>query len=290
MPLKYSKIDAARQWWNTAWPLARLGISSTAAKAVGSIAEPGPSFEPAYRVSTETGDREVSNLIPFQFESKKVRTLTVDGAMWFVASDVAKALGYSNPAEAVRDHVYAEDIAKRYIPEESNNYLITNESGVYALIFGSKLDSAKRFKRWVTSEVLPSIRKTGEYSTKTESPRHTSNLEYLELMFRYTPNLGEKSRQELISRCMQHENGFSPIPLPKLQSRLYTATEIGEEAGVHRNVVGRIANQLGLKTAEYGEWILNKSQHSSRQVEHFQYNEAGRAALLEAFAELLGRH
>ena len=85
----------------------------------------------------------------------------------FVASDVAISLGYSNPRDAVNRHVDSEDRADVVIHDGSQKRLMTaiNESGVYSLIFGSKLDSAKQFKKWVTSEVLPSIRKHGAYAT-----------------------------------------------------------------------------------------------------------------------------
>lgn len=102
-------------------------------------------------------------------EFGNIRTVNIDGEPWFVGKDVANALGYSNNRKAISDHVGEED--KRYgvtirdsIGREQNPILI-NESGLYSLIFGSKLESAKRFKHWVTSEVLPTIRKTGSYQS-----------------------------------------------------------------------------------------------------------------------------
>ena len=102
-------------------------------------------------------------------EFGEIRTVTIDGEPWFVGKDVAEALGYSNTKDAIASHVAEEDkqvIQKSEITtfEIPNRGLtVINESGLYALIFGSKLESAKRFKHWVTSEVLPSIRKTGQY-------------------------------------------------------------------------------------------------------------------------------
>ena len=94
-----------------------------------------------------------------------IRTVTIDNEPWFVGKDVATALGYSNPQKAVRDHISEEDrgVNEMDTPSGRQNLAIINESGLYALIFGSKLDSAQRFKHWVTSEVLPAIRKTGSY-------------------------------------------------------------------------------------------------------------------------------
>lgn len=94
-----------------------------------------------------------------------IRTVTIDNEPWFVGKDVATALGYSNPQKAVRDHVSEEDrgVNEMDTPSGRQNLAIINESGLYTLIFGSKLESAKRFKHWVTSEVLPAIRRTGGY-------------------------------------------------------------------------------------------------------------------------------
>ena len=98
-------------------------------------------------------------------EFGNIRTVTIDGEPWFAGKDVAEALGYSNARDALSKHVDKEDkgVAKCDTPGGKQDLSIINESGLYALIFGSKLESAKRFKHWVTSEVLPAIRKTGGY-------------------------------------------------------------------------------------------------------------------------------
>ena len=99
-------------------------------------------------------------------EFGKMRSIQIDGEPWFVGKDVAAALGYGDTDQAIRNHVDDEDKLTRNFNGSGQNRAMTviNESGVYALIFGSKLDSAKRFKHWVTHEVLPSIRKTGSYT------------------------------------------------------------------------------------------------------------------------------
>ena len=98
-------------------------------------------------------------------EFGEVRTVIIDNEPWFVGKDVATALGYSNSRDAISKHVFDDDkgVAKCDTPSGRQEMSVINESGLYALIFGSKLDSAKRFKHWVTSEVLPSIRRTGSY-------------------------------------------------------------------------------------------------------------------------------
>lgn len=103
-------------------------------------------------------------------EFGEVRTITIDNEPWFVGKDVALALGYSNASKAVSTHVEEEDRILKVLEADSQNgnvvktqTTLINESGLYALIFGSKLESAKRFKHWVTSEVLPTIHRTGSY-------------------------------------------------------------------------------------------------------------------------------
>lgn len=111
---------------------------------------------------------------PFVFESHAVRVQVDEkGQPWFNTSDVCEALELGNPSQAIKSHVDADDLQKLEIidalgrPQRANH---VNESGLYALIMGSTKDAAKRFKRWVTSEVLPAIRKTGSYQTAPSSP------------------------------------------------------------------------------------------------------------------------
>ena len=109
----------------------------------------------------------------FSFENQKVRTLTIDEKPYFVGKDVADILGYSNPRDALIKHVDEEDKRSEIVKSSQlsqnttgfTNVDLITESGVYSLIFGSKLPNAKKFKRWVTSEVLPAIRKHGAYMT-----------------------------------------------------------------------------------------------------------------------------
>lgn len=102
----------------------------------------------------------------FSFENAQVRTLGTPETPLFVAIDIAKALGFKDQTNAIKLHVDPEDLTKQEIETKGGRQTVNcvNESGLYALIFGSKLESAKRFKRWITSEVLPALRKTGSYS------------------------------------------------------------------------------------------------------------------------------
>ena len=98
-------------------------------------------------------------------EFGNIRTVTIDNEPWFVGKDVATALGYADTFGALKKHIMDEDKLVCQIDSagQKRDVTVINESGLYALIFGSKLESARRFKHWVTSEVLPAIRKTGSY-------------------------------------------------------------------------------------------------------------------------------
>ncbi|HDH4076002.1 TPA: ORF6C domain-containing protein [Staphylococcus aureus] len=125
----------------------------------------------------------------FNFEELPVRTLEVDGEPYFIGKDVADILGYTNSRKALSDHVDEEDkLTSRIVTAGQNrNVTIINESGLYSLIFSSKLENAKRFKRWVTSEVLPTLRKTGAYQVPSDP------MQALRLMFEAT----EETKQEI---------------------------------------------------------------------------------------------
>ncbi len=108
-------------------------------------------------------------------EFGEIRTVMIEGEPWFVGIDIAKSLGYKRPSDAVYSIVDEGDSVKHGVSDLKGHMqqtTVVNESGLYALIFGSKLESAKKFKRWVTSEVLPSIRKTGTYG-RAQIPQTT---------------------------------------------------------------------------------------------------------------------
>ena len=122
----------------------------------------------------------MNDLSIFAFGDCMIRTIKKDDETWFVGRDVATALEYAKPENALATHVDNDDKTTTLIQGSGSNYksntTIINESGLYALIFGSKLENAKKFKRWVTSEVLPQIRKTGAY-TSVNAEAETKMLE-----------------------------------------------------------------------------------------------------------------
>ena len=117
----------------------------------------------------------------WNYESSEVRTVQVNGEPWFVGKDVATVLGYSNTRDAIARHVDEEDKAGVGIHDGSQmrEVVVVNESGLYSLVLSSKLPNAKKFKRWVTSEVLPSIRKHGSYSVQSQFADLSPQLQVL---------------------------------------------------------------------------------------------------------------
>ena len=121
----------------------------------------------------------MNQLQTFNFNNNEVRTVLIDNEPYFVGKDVATILGYARPTDAVRKHTDEDDrgISKMETPSGVQEMTVINESGLYSLVLSSKLPQAKSFKRWVTKEVLPTIRKTGSYQTPTNP------MDALELMF-----------------------------------------------------------------------------------------------------------
>lgn len=122
-----------------------------------------------------------NKLQTFAFEGSNVRTVTIDEKPYFVGKDVATILGYSNTSKALNDHVDSEDKLnnKSLVSLGQRGGWLISESGLYSLILGSKLPSAKKFKRWVTSEVLPSIHKNGAYMTDEKAFKVVHNADGL---------------------------------------------------------------------------------------------------------------
>ena len=135
----------------------------------------------------------MSELQTFNFEELPVRTLSIDGEPYFVGKDVADILGYSNSRKALLDHVDEEDkLTSRIVTAGQNrNQTIINESGLYSLIFSSKLESAKRFKRWVTSEVLPTLKLMFEATEQTKEEIATVKADVIDIKENQKLDAGE---------------------------------------------------------------------------------------------------
>jgi prophage antirepressor-like protein len=229
-----------------------------------------------------------------------VRTVTVNNEPWFVGKDVADDLGYQNGSRDINRHVDEDDRKKIMLSDgtQDKETIVINESGLYSLIFGSKLPTAKQFKHWITAEVIPSIRKTGSYSVKQErtNPRkdreaeaklNNSRARLSSLWLKIADHI---QAPEYKGICASYASaalaGHEVLPLPDCTEHLYTAAEVGEFlGGISGNQVGRIANQNHMKTNEYGKSVWDKSPYSNKQVETFRYNDAA----VERFRGLLNK-
>ena len=198
----------------------------------------------------------------FNFENNQVRTLLINDEPWFVGKDVAQILGYSNPRDALSKHVDEEDknsVAIRDGNKGNPNQTVINESGVYALVFGSKLPSAKRFKHWVTSEVLPTLRKTGGY---------TMPKTYLEALKAFT---AEVEKNEMLSL----ENKIQTQQINELKSKadytdrilkttdLMTITQIAKDYGMSAKQFNALLHDYKVQFKQNGQWLLY-SQYQSK--------------------------
>ena len=158
-------------------------------------------------------------------EFGSVRTWVVDDVPWFVGKDIATILGYAKPENAIANHVDDEDKTSTLIQGSGSNYkskaILVNESGLYSLILSSKLPNAKKFKRWVTGEVLPSIRKTGSYS------KPMSELEILQ------HSINQLVEQERKLKALEAQQGEQVKRLDIIDSRLEVLN------GVHIEGTGR---------------------------------------------------
>lgn len=155
-------------------------------------------------------------------EFGQVRIVMIDGEPWFVGKDVAVALQYKEPQKAVRTHVDEDDrgVSEMDTPGGKQKIVIINESGVYSLIFSSKLEGAKRFKRWVTSEVLPALRKTGHYEIpdiKSIYDRKATSVGEVVNLVRIQQKAMERRGcgQQAISEMMAETFGQFGIPVPQ---------------------------------------------------------------------------
>jgi len=241
----------------------------------------------------------MNNLTVFENpEFGAIRTVELNGEPWLVGKDIAEALGYTNPRKALIDHVDDEDkgVTKCYTPGGDQDMTIINESGLYSLVLSSKLPTARKFRRWVTSEVLPSIRKTGGYTAKpmtsyqqmmAETRRRNAQIQeariYTELAKRYK---GTTYEQVLNAHATRSLSGEYLLPLPEAGERLMSAGEVGAKLGISGNLVGKLANKHGLKTDQYGKWMHDKSPYSSKEVPSFRYKECVVDKLREILAEI----
>ena len=226
----------------------------------------------------------------------RIRGIEIDGESWLVGKDVAERLGYKNPNEALADHVEAEDKlnSKSLSSLGQRGGWLINESGLYSLVLSSKLPEAKAFRHWVTHDVLPALRKTGEYKMRRADDETRKKLAdakvrnaqsrqaALWIKMAELSGSSEVHKQICAAYASKALEGEMVLPLPAVE-KTYTAREVGDRYGVSANRIGKLANRHGLKTAEYGMLVMDKAKGCSKDVESWRYNERG----VQAIGELL---
>lgn len=225
-------------------------------------------------------------------EFGEVRTVNIDGEPWFVGKDVATALGYSNTRDALSKHVDDEDkntVAFRDGIQGNPNQTVINESGLYSLVLSSKLPTAKKFKHWVTSEVLPAIRKTGGYSVKqitsdkakemrAEAMLRNSISKQAKMMMEIAKMSGVKTYQDvMMAKAGNMLAGENILPMPKSgrerQPLGWFCKQIGKPT-TWATQLGKILKIKGIekRPGENGEFVEDHARgNHQKQVQNFEW-------------------
>lgn len=243
-----------------------------------------------------------NEIILFKHEEfGEIRTLNIDGEPWFVGKDIAVALGYSAPRNAIQAHVDNEDKTTALIQctgsEYKSNAVIINESGLYSLILSSKLPSAKKFKHWVTAVVLPSLRKHGAYITA--ETLHKTMSDPRELAKLLTTLADEQDKR----RKLEEENAFLSVKANYYDRILNSknavpVTQIAKDYGMSAIAFNKMLHEYGIQYPIRGSWVLyaeyanlGYTQSKTYQigddkaVMHTCWTQAGRIFLYNFLAE-----
>lgn len=236
-----------------------------------------------------------------------VRAVEIDGSAWLVGKEIAEKLEYINATKAIQVHVDEEDkkkldfkgfshfVSGLWGENDFSDKILINESGLYSLVLSSKMPKAKKFRRWVTQEVIPSIMRTGTYTMNDKAKPTNPNTEkrlaiqemnaktrQAKLLLDFAKlNLSAESKTLLANEAGKIITGKQILPLPETK-RTYSASEVGAMFGVSANKIGRTANANGLKTDEYGITVLDTAPNG-KQIPSFRYNDKA----IDKFRELL---
>ena len=232
-------------------------------------------------------------------EFGEIRTLNIDGEPWFVGKDIVEKLGYQNGSRDINRHVDEDDRTKTMVFDGNQNKetIIINESGLYSLILSSKLPNAKKFKRWVTAEVLPSLRKHGAYFTAETLHKTMSDPRELAKLLNTLADEQEK-RQKL-----EEENAFLTVKARYYDQILNSknsvpVTQIAKDYGMSAIAFNKLLHELGIQYPMRNSWVLyakyadkNYTQSKTykigenKAVMHTCWTQKGRLFLYEFLKE-----
>ena len=225
----------------------------------------------------------------------EVRSIIQDGEPWFIAADVCKALEIGQVTNSIR-RLDADEkalISIKGINRGNDKVNIINEYGLYSIVLSSRKPEAKAFKRWITHEVIPAIRKTGSYSVqtyeddpqvlkamRTETQLNNSRARVAALYIKISEHAKEPIA--FLKQAVRILQGSTESSYPRLLAsrpatnlqRTYTATDIAAIFGVSKALIGRIANLNGLKTERYGKWINYQRASGSTDKVFIYYEDA----------------
>ncbi len=198
-------------------------------------------------------------------EFGEIRTITIDNEPWFVGKDVAEVLGYTNPQKAVRDHIDDEDkTVNDLFSVNGTKGVLINESGLYSLILSSKLPKAKEFKRWVTGEVLPAIRKHGAYMTEQTLEQALTSPDFLIKLATELKAERTKSAELEMENAIQRQQLIELNPKATyydlvLQCKdLISTTEIAKDYGKSAKWLNKMLADNKIQFKQGKIWILYK--------------------------------
>ena len=239
----------------------------------------------------------MSNIKIFENEQfGRIRSVIKGEEIWFIGKDVCEVLEYAK----YRDVLAKIDSDERMSIKVDTlggkqDMIAVNEFGLYTLVLGSRKQEAKQFKRWITHDVIPSIRKTGSYSVKSKRMTKAQSIRLdiaakaerrrnAELWYKFGCMRSEQEQKEICAYYGTAELAGKPVlTLPEAKELTYSATEIGQMLGVSANKIGRLAQKHNIKTEEYGKWFYDNAAHTHKQVETFRYYEKA----IAKFRELL---
>lgn len=240
--------------------------------------------------------KELSSVTTNEELGVKVRTIKYkDGSIGINAEDTAVGFGWYQ-TQNKNDKKYVSirwETINKYCKEfgfpnklGKDDYI--PESLFYMLGMKAKNEIAVKFQAWLAVDVLPSIRKTGTYSKKSKDIKDESEIKYMNAKARLKNARAREAKiyleladkvdikeykQIMYSKTTELLSGETLIPLPKMEKKTYSATEIGKILGISANKVGGLANAYNLKTDEYGIKVWDKAKYSDKQVESFRYYE-----------------